>query len=325
MSNYVDELLAVEGAEKFTLKDYEFLSTGHAGINYLLTGDPYKGIPLGCIIEIFGAEGLGKSTLTYSIISQAQKKGYLTSLIDIEGSFNSVQAERNNIDVSKLLSCKYKDLVNVIKFISILGRKCKEKGVKGVIVWDSYAATKLDDKLKSGGMAEEARIMSNAMKEFLDIFVGSEMTLIIINQMRDNVKSALFTTHVQPGGWAMKHAPQIRIELKKPAAAGKLHKLVDETEGKVVVAHVLKSKFFIPQARQFILLYKHGIDWELSLISELYLRNFINYENGWFEWNGKRYRRIELWRTLKENEALRKEFEQKLKEEEGDDKLSPMC
>lgn len=314
MSDIIDEMLKVEGADKFSPKDYEYISTGHAGINYALTGDIYKGIPLGCIIEIFGAEGLGKSTLTYSLISQAQKLNYITLLIDIEGSFNTSQAERNKIDISKLITCKYKDLKNIVKFICAFGRKCREKGLKGIIVWDSYAATKLDDKSSKGGMAEEARIMSASMKEFLEIFTNSDISLIIINQMRDNMRSPFFVTYVQPGGWALKHGPQLRIELKKAGEASKLSKLVDDTEGKVVNFNVVKSKFYIPQSCQFILLYKHGIDWELSLMSELIVRNVIKSDGGWYEWNGKKYRRVELWKTLKSNEGLRQEFEEKLQE-----------
>lgn len=312
MEFFDSELLKLEGATQLEVKKYEFLSTGHAGINFTLSGNFLYGVPLGAIIEIFGPEGIGKSTLVYKILAEAQKKNLIPVLIDIENSFTPAQALRSGLDTTKVISCKHKDLVRVVKFISILLQKLAERKQKGVIVWDSYAATRLDSKSSSGGMAEEARIVSSTMKELLQLTHEANTSLIIINQMRENVKGGIFSSHIQPGGWALKHGAHIRIELKKASSQSKLNKIVNEDEGKVVTLDVVKSKFFYPISTEFILLYKHGIDWHYSLISELFIRGILPYEGGWFEWGGKKYRRAELWNELRNNPEMTAQFEELL-------------
>jgi len=312
--NFVEELLQIEGADTYKAKNFTYLSTGNAALNYALSGSIYKGIPLGCLVEVFGADGSGKSTLAYSLINEALKRNFLAVLIDVEGSFTPFQVLRNRIvDANRIVFCKYKDLRRVLKFIETLGIKGSEKNVKGLIVWDSYAATRLSEKEDSGSIAEEVRVMSAALKKFLSIFPQSDITLLIINQLRENLRGVSFlTSYTQPGGWALKHASHLRVELKKASSNSKLTRIVSDEEGRVITFSVVKSKFYLPTSTDFILLYRHGIDWEYSLIAEAFRRGILEFEGGWFSFDGKKYRRVDLLHALKNDEGMRQTLENML-------------
>lgn len=311
-SDLLDELLKIDGAEFLKVREYEWISAGHAGLNYTLSGDMRRGIPLGCIIEIFGAEGLGKSTLGYAFLAEIQRVGGVAVLVDVEGGFNASQIQRANIPhPKKIITCKKKDLINVVAFIYKACEFLAEKKQKGIILWDSYAATRLD--AQTGGMAEEARIMSVAMKKFLSIIPDSQVSLVIINQLRDNMKGrGIFTSTTQPGGWAMKHGPQIRIELNKTSGREKICGFMNDNAGKAVIATITKSKFHLPGQCQLGILYKYGLDWEFSLMSEAYVHGLIKPEGGWWKWEGKSYRKTEFWLALKEDEKMKEELEKRL-------------
>ena len=310
----LDEILQIDGAEFLKVRNYEWISTGHAGLNYTLSGDMRKGIPLGCIIELFGAEGLGKSTLGHKLLAEIQKAGGIAVLIDVEGGFNQAQIQRANIpNPEKIITCKKKDLISIVAFIYKTIEILAEKGYKGLILWDSYAATRLD--AQTGGIAEEARVMSIAMKRFLSILPDSQVSLVIINQLRDNMKGKMvFATTTQPGGWAMKHGPQIRIELNKTSGREKICGFMNDNAGKAIIASITKSKFHPPGQCQMGILYKYGIDWEFSLMSEAYVHGLIKPEGGWWKWDGKNYRKSDFWLALKKDEKMRAELERKLEE-----------
>jgi len=203
-------------------KPVGFFDTGLAGLNYVISGSVNHGLPWGRMIELFGKESSGKSTIGYSAISQAQKIKAIPYLLDTEGAFDVSQAERCNIDPSALLYDEPKNIDELFKKVFIVLKEVyevKKSTTPMLIVWDSVAASSLleDEKSFDGNaIAQLARKISPHVNKIMPLVIANPVTFLCINQIRINL-SGFRPTEDTPGGKTIKFYSSIRLDIRKKA------------------------------------------------------------------------------------------------------------
>jgi len=223
-------------------RKFEVVSTGNLYIDWALcTG----GIPKGFIIELFGAESGGKTTLSLQVAARAQKKGYLVLFVDVEQDFDPNYAHSLGVDLKKFILSQpeagedaMQVIVNTIEY--------SERPVFAVL--DSIASLRVGSQNKMDiskiGIGEQARLVSRSMKMLRPVIKRTGSIAIFTNQIREKIGMLYGNPETTPGGRALKHSAAIRLEIKP----GKKIKTRDKTReiGKVISATVVKNKLGVP-------------------------------------------------------------------------------
>lgn len=253
----------------------ESISTGSILIDQALGNN---GIPLGKIVEIFGAESSGKTTLCSSIIANAQKAGYYCAFIDAEATYDKDWAERIGVNMDELLVAEPDTFEQSLDMVS----KFIDAGFK-LIVYDSYAASPALSEVEGDSgdrnIAEKARILSQYLRKITQKLNKANCTLIFINQIRTNVGQMYGNPETTPGGKALHHGASIRMRISKQPIREK-----NEIIGDTVRVNVKKNKAARPgRVAETTLLFDRGFDITYEIVRLAVELELIERAGAWYK------------------------------------------
>ena len=281
------------------------ISTGCLGLDIALG---VGGVPKGRIIEIYGPESSGKTTLALHIIAEAQKNGGEAAFIDAENALDPVYAKKLGVDIDNLIISQPDTGEQGLEIAESLIRS----GVLDIIVVDSVAAlvpkAEIDGEMGDSHMGLQARLMSQAMRKLSGIVSKSNTVAIFINQIREKIGIMFGSNETTTGGRALKFYSSVRIDVRR---IGSIKQGTDQV-GNRTRAKIVKNKVAPPfKISEFDIMYGEGISNEgtvLDIASEL---EVINKSGSWFSYKGERLGqgRENVKKLLKEKPDLLKEIE----------------
>ena len=293
--------------EKTTL-DVEALPTGSIGLDMALG---IGGLPKGRIIEIFGPESGGKTTVTLHAIAEAQKNGGIAAFVDVEHALDPVYAKALGVDIDQLIVSQPDTGEQALDIMEALVRS----GAIDIIVLDSVAAmvtkAEIDGDMGDSFVGVQARLMSSAMKKLTAVIAKSNTVAIFINQVREKIGIMFGNPETTPGGRALKFYSSVRIEVRK----GEAIKEDGETIGARTKCKVIKNKVAPPfKTCEFDMIFGHGISRMGELVDYAVELGFIKKSGAWFSYNDMRIGqgRENTKKFLQENEDIRLEIEEKV-------------
>ncbi|MBI44597.1 MAG: recombinase RecA [Candidatus Marinimicrobia bacterium] len=297
------------GDGKKKMKDIEVISTGSLALN---TAIGIGGVPKGRIVEIYGPESSGKTTLTLHIIAEAQKSGGNAAFIDVEHALDPVYAEKIGVDVQNLLISQPDTGEQALEITESLVKSCK----LDVLVIDSVAAlvpkAEIDGTMGDSHMGLQARLMSQAMRKLTGIVSKSKTCVIFINQIRHKIGIMFGNPETTTGGNALKFYSSLRLEIRRKSQI----KDGDSIVGNRTVVKVAKNKLAPPfQKVEFDILYGQGISYEGDLIEKAIEANALVQSGSWFSYKENKVAqgKENLRQKLKEDKKLRSELENDIK------------
>lgn len=291
-----------------TALDIERISTGLITIDNILGG----GVPRGRIIEIYGPESSGKTTLALHVIAEAQKAGGLVGFVDAEHALDPKYAEALGVDLENLVvsqpDCGEQALEITEDLVS--------SGVVDLIVVDSVAAlvprAELEGSMGDSNMGLQARLMSQAMRKLTGIVAKTGCTVIFINQLRDKIGVMFGSPETTTGGKALKFYSSIRIDIRRIETI----KEGGEAVGNRTRIKVVKNKT-APPFKEAVLDIRYGIGFDkaYSLIDYAIEKDIIQKSGSWFTYGDQRVQgRTGLKEYLDNHPELFEEIENKCKE-----------
>ena len=287
--------------------DVEVISTGSVSIDLALGG----GIPKGRVIEIYGPEASGKTTVALHVIAEAQKNGGVGAFIDAEHALDPDYAKKIGVNTDDLLISQPDSGEQALQILETLVRS----GEVEVIVIDSVAALTPKSEI-AGEMGEfpiglQARLMSSALRKLSAIVSKKKTTVIFINQIRMKIGVIFGNPETTPGGLALKFYSSIRIELRKIAQL----KSGDEITGNRIRAKIVKNKVAAPfKVAEFDIYYNEGISATADLLNAGLKEGVVSKAGSWLQYeNSKLGQGMEASRKfLQENPKIAKEIRTKL-------------
>ncbi len=268
------------------------------------------GVPKGRVIEIYGQEASGKTTLALHIVAEAQKQGGVAAFIDAEHALDPEYARKLGVDVENLLISQPDYGEQALEIAEILVRS----GTVDVVVVDSVAAlvpkAELEGEMGDSHMGLQARLMSQALRKLTGIVSRSKTCFIFINQVRERIGIIMGNPETTTGGRALKFYATVRIEIKKILSI----KDGDNTIGNRVKVKVVKNKLAPPfKEAEFDIIYGEGISVEGDLIDTGVSYGVVEKAGTWYSYKGERLGqgRDNVKNLLKQN----KELAEKIREE----------
>jgi recombination protein RecA len=296
-----------------TRLDIEGLTTGSLSLDLGLGG---KGIPRGRVIEVFGPEGSGKTTLCLTIVSHVQKNGGTAAYIDAEHAIDPAFAQKLGVDVNNLLLSQPDSGEQALEIAEILVRS----NSVDVIVVDSVAAlvprAELEGEMGDAHVGLQARLMSQALRKLCAAISKSKTALIFINQIREKIGVMFGNPETTPGGRALKFYSSVRIDIRR---IGTL-KDGEVDVGTRVRTHIVKNKIAPPFRKQeFDLLFASGISYEGDLLDLGELNGIIQKQGSWIAYGNEKLGqgREKARAFLKENKAVAKKLEADIRKKLG--------
>lgn len=282
--------------------DVDVISTGSPSIDLALG---VGGVPRGRVIEIYGVESSGKTTLALHILAEAQKKGGITAFIDAEHALDPDYAKRIGVKTDDLLISQPDSGEQALQIVETLVRS-KEVDV---IVIDSVAALTPKSEI-AGEMGEfqiglQARLMSSALRKLSAIVAKSNTSVIFLNQIRMKIGVMFGNPETTPGGLALKFYSSVRIELRRVAQI----KHGDDIIGSRMRAKIVKNKVAAPfKVVEFDIYYNEGISYEADLLNASVRAGVVTKSGAWFQFENKKLGNgLEAARAyLKENKDIAK-------------------
>ena len=297
------------GDRKKINKNIEVISTGSLALDTALG---IGGVPKGRIVEIYGPESSGKTTLTLHIIAESQKTGGTAAFIDVEHALDPVYAKNLGVDTNNLYLSQPDDGEQALEITEALIKS----GEIDVIVIDSVAAlvpkAELDGLMGDSHMGLHARLMSQAMRKLTGIVSKSNTCVIFINQIRHKIGVMFGSPETTTGGNALKFYASLRLEIRRRSQL----KDGDRVVGNRTIVKVSKNKLAPPFTKvEFDILYGQGISYEGDLIEHAINGDIIIQSGSWFSYkNDKIAQGRENLRTLlKEDKKIRKSIEKEVK------------
>jgi recombination protein RecA len=297
----------------------EAISTGAISIDYALG---IGGVPRGRVIEIFGPESSGKTTLALQVIAEAQKKGGLAAFVDAEHALDAVYAKKLGVDVDNLLVSQPDNGEQALEIVEVLIRS----GSVDVVVVDSVAAlvprAEIEGEMGEAQMGLQARLMSQALRKLTGAVSKSKTALIFINQLREKIGVMFGNPETTTGGRALKFYSSVRIDIRRIGAI----KDGDNVVGGRTRVKVVKNKLAPPfREAEFDVMYGEGVSREGDLIDIAVEHKIIEKSGAWFAYGGERLGqgRENVKNFLKENIDLRTAIEDKVRRALGMTKEAP--
>lgn len=295
---------------EFKAMEVEAIPTGALSLDIALG---IGGVPRGRIIEIFGPESSGKTTLALHVISEAQKMGGEAAFIDAEHALDPVYAKKLGVDIDNLIVSQPDTGEQALEITEALVRS----GALDVIVVDSVAAlvpkAEIDGDMGDSHMGLQARLMSQALRKLAGAINKSKTVLIFINQLREKIGVMFGNPETTTGGRALKFYASVRMDIRKIENI----KQDGEVTGNRVRVKVIKNKVAPPfREAEFDVLYGKGISKEGNILDMAVNLDIVEKSGSWFSYNGERIGqgRENAKRYLIEHPDMLKEVDQKVRE-----------
>ncbi len=287
----------------------EAISTGSFGLD-MATG--IGGLPKGRIIEIYGPESSGKTTLALHVVAEAQKAGGEAAFVDAEHALDPVYARNLGVDVDSLLVSQPDNGEQALEITEALVRS----GAVDVVVIDSVAAlvprAEIDGDMGDSHVGLHARLMSQALRKLAPAVAKSNTVIIFINQLREKVGVVYGNPEVTTGGRALKFYASIRIDVRKVEQL----KSGSDIIGTRTRAKIVKNKVAPPfKDAEFDIMYGKGISKIGEILDYAVKLNIINKSGAWFSYEGEKLGqgRDNTKEYLSQNPGIMKEVEEKIK------------
>ena len=301
-----------------TAMNVEAISTGSLGLDVALG---IGGVPKGRIVEIYGPESSGKTTIALHVVAEAQKKGGEAAYIDVEHALDPIYAKNLGVDIDSLLVSQPDTGEQALEIAEALVRS----GALDVVVVDSVAAlvtrAEIEGDMGDSHVGVQARLMSAALRKLTSAISKSNCVVIFINQLREKVGVMYGNPEVTPGGRALKFYASVRIDIRKAETI----KSGNEMVGSHTRAKVVKNKVAPPfKTAEFDIMYGKGISKSGEIVDLAVEFGFIKKSGAWFSYNDERLAqgRDNAKRVIETNKELAEEIEAKvlaaLKANEGE-------
>ncbi|MCK9203459.1 MAG: recombinase RecA [Bacteroidales bacterium] len=288
----------------------EVISTGSIGLNFALG---IGGLPRGRVIEIFGPESSGKTTLALHAIAESQKTGGIAAFIDAEHAFDRFYAEKLGVDVENLLVSQPDNGEQALEITENLIRS----GAIDIIVIDSVAAltprSEIEGEMGDSKMGLHARLMSQALRKLTSTISKTATCCIFINQLREKIGIIFGNPETTTGGNALKFYASVRLDIRKQNQL----KEGEEAVGNRVRVKVVKNKVAPPfRKAEFDIIYGEGISRPFEIIDIATENNIIKKSGSWFSYGDTKLGqgRDGVKKILQDNPELMDELENKIKE-----------
>ena len=264
------------------LKQIEVIPTGALAVDLALG---VGGVPRGRVVEIFGPESSGKTTLMLHVIANAQKAGGLAAFIDAEHALDPGYAKKLGVNLDDLLVSQPDSGEEALTICETLARS----NALDVIVIDSVAAlvpkAELEGEMGMATMGMQARLMSQALRKLTAILNKSKTTCIFTNQLREKVGVMFGNPETTPGGKALKFYASVRIDIRRKET---LKDAAGNATGNHVKVKIVKNKVAPPFAEaEFDIVYNHGIDKEGSILDVGIESGAVDKKGAWLQFNGE--------------------------------------
>lgn len=290
-------------------RDLEVISTGSLGLDIALG---VGGLPRGRIIEIYGPESSGKTTLTLQVIAECQKKGNTAAFIDAEHALDPSYASKLGVNVDDLLVSQPDTGEQALEIADMLVRS----GSVDVVIIDSVAAlvpkAEIEGEMGDSHMGLQARLMSQALRKLTANIKRSNTLVIFINQIRMKIGVMFGSPETTTGGNALKFYASVRLDIRRTGAIKKGEEILgNETRVKVV-----KNKVAPPfREANFDIIYNEGISREGEIIDLGVDHNLMEKSGSWYSYNGQKIGqgKDNVREYLKANPAIAQEIETKLR------------
>jgi recombination protein RecA len=291
----------------------EAISTGSISIDYALG---IGGVPRGRVVEIFGPESSGKTTLALQVIAEAQRLGGQAAFVDAEHALDAEYAKKLGVQIDDLLISQPDNGEQALEIVEVLIRS----GSVDVVVVDSVAAlvprAEIEGEMGEAQMGLQARLMSQALRKLTGAVSKSKTSLIFINQLREKIGVMFGNPETTTGGRALKFYASVRIDIRRIGAI---------KDGEAVIGgrtrvKVVKNKMAPPfREAEFDIVYGEGVSREGDLIDLAVDKKIIEKSGAWFAYGGERLGqgRENVKSFLKEHRDIRQAIDEKIRKELG--------
>lgn len=293
------------------VRDIEAVSTGSLSLDVALG---IGGLPKGRIVEIYGPESSGKTTLTLQVIAECQKNGGTAAFIDAEHALDPTYAEKLGVNVDELLVSQPDTGEQALEIADMLVRS----SAVDVVIVDSVAAltpkAEIEGDMGDTHVGLQARLMSQALRKLTANIKRTNTLVVFINQIRMKIGVMFGNPETTTGGNALKFYSSVRLDIRRTGALKK----GDEILGNETLVKVVKNKVAPPFKRaEFDILYNEGISRESEIINLATKLGFIEKSGAWYSYQnekiGQGKENVRLY--LKENKALAESLEQQIRSE----------
>jgi recombination protein RecA len=299
----------------------EYIPSGSLAVDYAIG---IGGFPRGRVVEIFGPESSGKTTLALSVVAQAQRRGGAAAFIDAEHALDAEYAVKLGVDINNLLVSQPDSGEEALEIAEMLVRS----NALDVVVIDSVAAlvprAELEGEMGDSHVGLQARLMSQALRKLTAIVAKSKTTLVFINQIREKIGVMFGSPETTTGGRALKFYSSVRIDIRRIASL----KEGEEVIGSRAKVKVVKNKVAAPfRQAEFDILYTEGISFRGELIDLGVTHKLVTKSGAWYAYGDVRLGqgRENAMAFLKDNADLQGELETRLREAMGLRPLGPVA
>ncbi len=296
--------------------DVEVISTGSVGLDLALG---IGGLPRGRVVEIYGPESSGKTTLAMHCIAEAQKAGGLAAFIDAEHAFDRTYAQKLGIDTQNLLISQPDNGEQALEIAEHL----ISSGAIDIIVIDSVAAlvpkAEIEGEMGDSKMGLQARLMSQALRKLTGVINRTNCCCIFINQLRDKIGVMFGSPETTTGGNALKYYASVRLDIRR---IGQIKESADNITGNRTKVKVVKNKLAPPfKVIEFDIMYGEGISKVGEIIDLAVELEIVKKSGSWFSYGANRLSqgRDAVKQLLKDNQELTEELEAKIRAKVNED------